>query len=103
MSDQDEQARRLPWNDCDNASDVGGYQTANGEFIRKQALIRSDSLHRLTPEGLAAVFGYGVRTIIDLRLAHELETEPSPFASQEPPGPLLRYLNLLIHDTATDA
>lgn len=105
MSHQDEYAQRLPWNGCDNARDAGGYQTTNGKLIRKQVLIRSDSLHHLTPEGLAAIHDYGVRTIIDLRLAHELETDPSPFATQQPsaPLPLIRYLNLPIHDLATDA
>jgi protein-tyrosine phosphatase len=103
MLSKDEQAWRLPWDGCLNARDVGGYPTANGGLIRKQALIRSDSLHNLTPEALAAVCDYGVRTVVDLRLAHELDTYPSPFATRQPHGPLPRYLNLPIHDMATGA
>jgi len=103
MLHQDEQARRLPWDGCSNARDVGGYPIANGGLIPKQTLIRSDSLHRLTPQALAAIYDYGVRTVIDLRLAHELERDPSPFPIQEPTAPLPRYLNLPMHDMETDA
>lgn len=102
MPYQDEPAQRLPWDGCDNARDVGGYPTGQDGLIRRQALIRSDSLHHLTPDGPAVIYDYGVRTIIDLRLAHELERNPSPFATQQP-GALPRYLNLPIHDIATDA
>lgn len=103
MLHQDEQTQRLPWEGCDNARDVGGYPIANGGLIRKQTLIRADSLHLLTPEGLAAIYDYGIRTVIDLRLAHELERNPSPFSTQQPTGPLPRYLNLPMHDMETDA
>jgi protein-tyrosine phosphatase len=83
MSHQHEQTQRRPWNGCDNARDAGGCQTANGGLIRKQALIRSDSLHCLTAEGLVAIYDYGVRTIIDLRLVNErkLTLAPSPLSS----------------------
>ena len=103
MSYQDEQVRRLPWHGCYNARDIGGYSTVDGSLIRRQAILRSDSLHRLTPEALAAVYDYGVRTIIDLRLEYELERDPNPFATQQLNSPLPRYLNVPIHDMATDA
>src|SRR6476661_1329699 len=102
MSYLDQQSCRLPWEGCLNVRDLGGYPTASGGLIRMQALIRSDSLHRLTPQGMAAIYDYGVRTIIDLRLAHELELNPSPFSTQEV-GSVPRYLNLPMHDMATDA
>lgn len=103
MLDQNEQAQRLPWDGCENARDVGGCPTAQGGTIRRQVLIRSDSLHQLPSEGLGTVYDYGVRTIIDLRLAHELEKRPSPFATSQHSGLLPRYLNLPMHDMSTDA
>jgi protein tyrosine/serine phosphatase len=43
-------------------------------------LIRSDELSLLTHEGVAAVRGYGVHRIIDLRTAEETGRHPGPFA-----------------------
>ncbi len=103
MPEADPQSRRLLWAGCDNARDVGGYPTVNGGQTRRQALVRSDSLHGLTREGQAALRNYGVRTIIDLRLAHELERHPNPFAARQAPGYVPRYVNLSIHDLQTDA
>ncbi|MEO5952251.1 MAG: tyrosine-protein phosphatase [Chloroflexia bacterium] len=103
MLDQNEQAQRLPWDGCENARDVGGCPIAQGGMIRRHVLIRSDSLHQLPPEGLAVVYDYGVRTVIDLRLANELEKRPSPFAASQQSGLLPRYLNLPMHDMATEA
>ena len=102
MLEEGLQSRRLLWDGCDNARDVGGYPTANGGQTRRQVLIRSDSLHGLTPEGQTALRDYGVRTIIDLRLAHELERHPNPFAARQAPGYVPRYINLPIHDLETD-
>jgi protein tyrosine/serine phosphatase len=68
-----------------------------------RTLLRSDSLYSLTPKGQAALRDYGVRTIIDLRLAEELERQPNPFAAQQGPDDVPRYLNLPIHDPATTA
>src|SRR5437773_1835440 len=82
MSDE-QQGRYLAWDACHNAREVGGYPTESGGRIRRRALVRSDNLHFLTPDGQAALRSYGVRTIIDLRLAHELERHPNPFAAQQ--------------------
>ena len=49
---------------------------------------------------------YGVRTVIDLRFARELEREANPFASQEGAEGMPRYLNLPVidpDDTETNA
>jgi protein-tyrosine phosphatase len=95
--------RYLAWDACYNARDVGGYPAGNGRRIRWQALVRADNLHRLTPNGQAALRDYGVRTIIDLRLASELERHPNPFAAQHGPGDVPRYMNLPLLDLETDA
>ncbi|HEY0071229.1 MAG TPA: tyrosine-protein phosphatase [Chloroflexia bacterium] len=102
MSKEEEQTRYLAWDACYNAREVGGYPAANGRHTRWRALVRADNLHRLTPEGQAALRDYGVRTIIDLRMAHELEMHPNPFAGQGTgDGP--RYLHLPLLDSDTDA
>jgi protein-tyrosine phosphatase len=90
--------RYLAWDACYNARDVGGYPTVDGRRTRRRALVRSDDLYRLTPEGQAALREYGVRTVIDLRLAHELQRDPNPFAEQQGGDGVPRYLNRPLHD-----
>lgn len=72
--------RRLDWPECQNARDVGGLATTDGARIRSGALIRSDCLDQLTPEGIRAVRGDGVRRVIDLRTSDEVAARPNPFA-----------------------
>lgn len=48
----------------------------DGHTTRRRAVIRSDSLDRLTRDGWGALEEYGVRTIIDLRNDVEREAEP---------------------------
>src|SRR5438874_11727619 len=103
MSQRPQQDRHLAWEACYNVRDVGGYPTGEGKPIRWQTLVRADNLYRLTNEGQAALREYGVRTIIDLRLAHELERDPSPFAAHQGPGDVPRYISLPLHDLETDA
>jgi len=92
MTDMSLPPRHLDWPACLNARDLGGYPTSDGCFIRWRALVRSDNLCRLTPEGQAALMAYGVQTIIDLRSTYELVIDPSPFASPLPQP--VEYLNL---------
>ncbi len=99
----DQQSRSLPWDACNNARDLGGYPTANGNPTRWQALIRSDTLYLLTPAGQTALRDYGVRTIIDLRSPHELEREANPFATQQEIEGVPRYLNIPLVDEDTAA
>jgi protein tyrosine/serine phosphatase len=56
--------------------DLGGLPTASGGRIREGALIRADSLSRLTEEGVAVVKAAGVRRIIDLRNVEEAADHP---------------------------
>ena len=95
--------RYLAWDACYNARDVGGYPTEDGRRTRKRALVRSDDLYRLTSRGQAALREYGIRTIIDLRLAHELQRDPNPFAGRKGVDDVPRYLNLPLHDLASNA
>ncbi|HVG01197.1 MAG TPA: tyrosine-protein phosphatase, partial [Chloroflexia bacterium] len=98
-----ERVRNLAWDACYNAREVGGYPAADGGQTRWQALVRADNLHRLTPAGQAALREYGVRTIIDLRMAHELESHPNPFAAPQGANDGPRYLHLPLIDLDTDA
>jgi protein tyrosine/serine phosphatase len=79
------------WPDCLNCRDLGGLPTADGRRIRVGALIRSDSLFRLTPEGVTALRQRGVTRIVDLRSHGEAAIEPSPFASD----PMYRLVPLI--------
>jgi protein-tyrosine phosphatase len=99
LSIAEQPERRLRWDACLNVRDVGGYPTVSEGRTRWGALVRSDSLCRLTPEGRTALLGYGIRTVIDLRQRWELEVAPNPFAgSAEPAGPLV-YLTLPLSDS----
>lgn len=83
--------RRLQWAGCLNARDLGGLPTADGRRLRSAALIRSDSPHWLSEEGVAAALTVPVRRVLDLRSAAEVELDPSPFAS----SPTYRLLPLI--------
>jgi hypothetical protein len=58
---------RLEWDGCFNARDLGGLPARDGRRTRQGAIIRADQLCNLTSEGWAAVYSYGVRTVIDLQ------------------------------------
>jgi len=66
---------RLAWDGCCNVRDLGGLMTETGRPIRPGALVRADTVGKLTPAGLAALEAHGVRTIIDLRDPED--TEPT--------------------------
>ena len=77
-----------------NLRHVGGYATLDGRAIRPYALFRSDSLHRLSPEGQARLLGYGLRAVIDLRRKEEIIHEPNLLARL----PQIDYRNLSLYD-----
>jgi protein-tyrosine phosphatase len=93
-----EWTRRLAWEGCLNARDLGGYATTDGRQTRWGAVVRSDSLAALTPAGRADLAGYGVRAIVDLRLQSEIEEHPNPFA--EPGDHGIAYTNVSMIDPA---
>lgn len=87
--------RRLAWEACYNVRDLGGLPTSDGRAIRWRAFVRADNLVRLTATGRRSLLDYGVRTIIDLRAARELEIDPSPFAESKADLPCAyRHLSL---------
>lgn len=97
-----ELVRHLAWDACRNVRDLGGYPTADGHQTRWRALLRSDDLCRLTPQGQQALAAYGVRTIIDLRMPSELAVNAHPYAAGAagPDTPTYRSLSMLDEDDA---
>jgi protein-tyrosine phosphatase len=68
--------RHLDWVGCWNARDLGGIPTEDGRRVRWGAVVRSDSLHRVTDAGWSALQAHGIRTIVDLRDADQRANEP---------------------------
>jgi protein tyrosine/serine phosphatase len=93
--------RTLSWDACYNARDLGGLPTRDGGRTRWGALIRTDTLCRLTPAGQAALVAHGVRTIVDVRFPHEIARDPvpHPFSAGAPDAPT--YLNVPINSGLT--
>ena len=59
--------RILNWNGCLNVRDLGGLKTGEGRLTRLGEIVRSDTPSRLTAQGWAALYDYGIRTIVSLR------------------------------------
>ena len=72
---------------------MGGYPIEDGGVIKRGILIRSDNLAHLTPVGRAALIGYGVRIIIDVRSPEELRIDPPPFTPPNPESNAPAYTN----------
>lgn len=68
--------RRLHWEGCLNARDLGGLRTRDGRFTRRGALVRMDNPGNLTEAGVRAMLDYGVGTVIDLRYPAEVARYP---------------------------
>ncbi|GIF18671.1 protein tyrosine/serine phosphatase [Actinoplanes tereljensis] len=69
----DSYPRNLGFSKAYNFRDVGGYAGLDGRTVRWRRLFRSDALHRLDDSDAEAFTQLGVRTVIDLRRAHEIE------------------------------
>jgi protein-tyrosine phosphatase len=87
-----ESKRHIPLEGAYNMRDAGGYPTQDGGRVRWRTLWRADSLHDLTVADQARLRELGVRTIVDLRHAGELERAPNVFAQALD----LTYLHLSI-------
>jgi protein-tyrosine phosphatase len=77
VSSTDRSSRRIPLPGTLNLRDLGGYPTSDGGTVRWRTLLRSDALHRLDDSGRAALAGFGLRTVVDLRTDEETENAPS--------------------------
>jgi protein-tyrosine phosphatase len=86
--------RILHWEGCNNIRDLGGLRTTDGRLTRRGAIIRGDTPKRLTAEGWAALYAYGIRTIITLR-THGMTEDDLDFT---PPYPEIVTLPAPIED-----
>ena len=68
--------RDLVWDGCLNVRDLGGLPTEDGGMTRLGSVVRADNVRKLSEEGWKALTEYGVRTIVDLRVAEELAEDP---------------------------
>jgi protein-tyrosine phosphatase len=68
----------LEWDGCFNARDLGGLPARDARRTRQGAIIRSDQLCYLTSEGWAAVYSYGIRTVIDLQDHDSSKSDRTP-------------------------
>jgi protein-tyrosine phosphatase len=65
--------RHVELETCCNFRDLGGYPTADGRRTRWRTLFRADGLTALSPADRAVLDELGVRTVIDLRTALEVD------------------------------
>jgi protein tyrosine/serine phosphatase len=68
--------RDLVWEGCLNVRDLGGHETADGTRTRHGAIVRADSVRKLSDEGWRRLVDHGIETVIDLRFEEELEADP---------------------------
>jgi len=65
----------LLWDGCRNIRDLGGLPTEDGSETRFGVVVRADNVTLLSEDGWEALADYGVRRIVDLRHAEELEED----------------------------
>lgn len=70
----DDYDRRVKLQTVFNMRDLGGLPTADGGTVRRGLLFRADNLGRLEPGDKDAFMLLGIRTVIDLRRASEVES-----------------------------
>lgn len=83
----------LNWEGCNNVRDLGGLRAGNGDLTCRGQIVRSDTPGRLTAAGWAALYAYGIRTIITL-YTHGMEDKRLHF---KPP-----YADIAIVQTAIE-
>jgi protein-tyrosine phosphatase len=67
--------RTLVWEGCVNVRDLGGHPTPAGPTAFR-AVVRADSIDRLSEAGWQSLVGYGIRRVVDLRTPGERDGGP---------------------------
>lgn len=88
---------RLPLEGTANTRDLGGYSTKDGHSTPWHAFIRSDDVCDLTESDKTFLKEYGLKTVIDLRSAPELDQRPNPFSHD----PQIVYHNVSLFENAS--
>ena len=65
-------SHRLKIDSIKNIRDVGNFRTVSGKMIKKNRIIRSADLSRMTPKDAEQLNDLGINTIIDLRAEDEI-------------------------------
>lgn len=87
--------KRLPLKKLFNTRDLGGIPTEDGRVIKQGKLLRSGKLYKIPAKTVEALKGYGVKTIIDLRIFTEQEEDPDTLWEG------VKYVHLPVLCTAT--
>ncbi len=95
-------SRILDWEGCFNVRDLGGLRTATGDRLRWGALVRSDLPTRLTGAGREALVAHGVRSIIDVRFAEELDADGGRYPFRDAGEDAPRRHHVPFHFSADD-
>ncbi|MGE4371704.1 MAG: tyrosine-protein phosphatase [Xanthobacter sp.] len=82
MTSSPSHERFLPLSGIFNLRDLGGY-AAGTQPTAWRRFLRSDSPHRIGPEGVQKLLDEGVRMVIDLRGNQEVENARNPFAHMD--------------------
>jgi protein-tyrosine phosphatase len=90
---------RLPLEGAFNFRDLGGYPTDDGQRTRTGRLFRSDGLQALSDADVRALRQLGLRTVIDLRTAEEVERLGRGPLASEP----VHYEHLTVLPTQEEA
>jgi protein-tyrosine phosphatase len=68
--------RSLSWDGCLNVRDLGGLRVEGSGVTRHGAVLRADSIRKLSDAGWQALLDHGVSCIVDLRFHSELAADP---------------------------
>ena len=79
MTEELDPRRLLKLEGTVNTRDIGGYATRDGRTTRWGALLRSDSLHELSPASEQVLLDFGLRSVLDLRKSHETQSKRNVF------------------------
>jgi protein-tyrosine phosphatase len=89
--------RHVAFERLHNFRDLGGYRAAGGRTVVWQTVYRADSLGKLRDDDWKAFLDLGIRTVIDLRYAWEIEAK-----GKVPEAERFHYVNLSIEHRPYD-
>ena len=83
MPDALDPRRQLVLDGTYNTRDIGGYATGDGRRTRWGLLLRSDSLHELSPNSQQVLVDFGLKSVLDLRKSREMQSVRNVFFDSE--------------------